>query len=223
MPLREAMASARVESLLIQAIKAVKIENKLTQLSKEIRLKPQHLLTELKYDPHVGPSNMDFVVVTEPESEVRSREAVMVEVKMESAEQGLPQLLLAQERIFTTNDDQRPVYGFATNGYHWILSIYNANQKNKYRLSETMCLFEKFNEVDEWKKGQAATIVKLLYGILASELEYSKEIEKKNLEDPDKKFELKLEEIEELRKNLAARELELLNLASAKRAKQSMQ
>ena len=202
--------------MLIQAIKAVKIENKLTQTSNEIRLKPQHLLTELKYDPHVGPGNMDFVVVTKPEGAERSRGAVMVEVKMETAEQGLPQLLLAQEKIFETNHDQRPVYGFATNGYNWILSIYNANQKNKYRLSETMCLFDKFNEVDEWKKGQGATIVKLVYGILASELEYSKEIEKKKL--TVKKLKLR-SKIEELCHKLVENELKLQNLMEELREK----
>lgn len=172
----EAMTTDLVHGVMHKTLKIFKTDFKLSRFSTEIRLQPQWNLKKKKDD---STGIMDVVVVVQLEPGACKREAIIVEVKKASAEEGLPQGMQAVHRIYETNNDQKPVFGFATNGVSWILITYDgdrdkSSKQKGFRLSETVNLVKHFPKKEKWMLGPSTMVAKLVYRVLLREYQYCK-------------------------------------------------
>lgn len=125
--------SCMVAEVLFTVFEAFKKDSGLNPFSTEVVLEPEWNFNKKTKTNNGGGGVMNFVTIIDPNNAFRKREAIMVKVKKASAEESLDQCLQAIKRIFETNQDQQPVYGFATNGANWILVFYDGDKFKKQK------------------------------------------------------------------------------------------
>lgn len=124
---------------------------------------------------------MDYVVTVQMDAEELERESVMIEVKRNSAAESCPQNLQALQRIFETNCDRKPVFGFATNGVYWIPMSYDGNEETNqrgYHVASEINLTKDFINKSDWKAGEGPEVPKLIYKILSQQYNACKDLKR---------------------------------------------